>query len=592
MATFKTQFGVGEGKDLFYPNVLTPDLQLSAGSVQDAFRRVFDAIYQINPPVGSRVASSVPSTPGFIDSFTVNLKNNIVILANENWNSSTAGVSWNQHTLTYNGVAYTIIAGGPTTNKYIYWTLSQSGNYQTAATFPDLSATGTADGSTSSALIAIWNSSDGKLYPFWSAKMAVAFIATALIEDLAVTTAKIQNLAVSTAKIALLAVTTAVINDLAVTTAKIDNLAVTNAQINDISASKITTGTLAASVAITLTASDTTAAVLNFGTSAKMFSGVTTNAGVTLIPLTDQTGILWLGTNGSNSKAFGSILIESANTSTSGPITELTAWESTNSKGIMLQLAKSTAVAGDKVSVSIWSSTVRGEYAGPIYEFSLTQFTSSKNIIINVDGGGIGRSTNNGIAFNDSTNLVNIFANGANRLIAGPNGLAVGNAIPAAFFNVGSANQFQMNSVGVVTAYNNIATVGDGTAYEVATNTFVNQTADVASTTMYAVPASGAGLYRVSVYTVITTAATTSSTLPRAYVSWTDQDSNTAVSVYATQTSTTNTIGTVGFQGTLLGVIAIQAKASTNIIITTDSYASVGATPMAFALRTRVERLG
>lgn len=197
MSTFKATNSTAAPRDLFYPNVLTPDMKLEAGAVQDSFRRVFDMLYKINPPPGSRDTSSVFTTDDFAETFTVNLANNIFFLSGENWNSSTAGVSWNSHTLTYHGTAYTIAAGGPTTNKYIYWDLADATKYKTSATFPTMDTTNPADGSTASGLVAVWNASDGKLYPFWSAKMAPAFIATALIEDLAVTNAKIQDLQAS-----------------------------------------------------------------------------------------------------------------------------------------------------------------------------------------------------------------------------------------------------------------------------------------------------------------------------------------------------------------------------------------------------------
>lgn len=346
MTTYRTQFGVGEAKDLFYPSVLTPDLQLSAASVQDAFRRAFDAIYQINPPQGSRKASSVLSTTGFIDQFNVNLANNIFLLSNENWNSSTAGVSWNQHTLTYHGTAYTIAAGGPTTNKYIYWSLDQSGNYQTSATFPTLNFINPSDGSVASGLVAVWNSSDGKLYPFWSAKLAPLFVATALIEDLAVTTAKIQDLTVSTAKIA----------DLSVTTAKINTLAVTDAKINDLSATKITTGTLAASVAITLTSSDSVPAKLNFGSAAEMFGGVTTKADVTLRPQADYSSRVWLG---DPNQSFNSILLNTARNTAGTTLIQLGVWDNHNTKGVALSVDNASTDFGEVV-ISFGNS--RGSY--------------------------------------------------------------------------------------------------------------------------------------------------------------------------------------------------------------------------------------
>src|SRR3990167_381301 len=297
MATFKTTHSSTAPRDLFYPNVLTPDMKLEASSVQDSFRRVFDMLYKINPPPGSRDASSVLGTPGFIKQFTINLDTDVFMLSGENWNSSTAGVSWNEHTLTYGGTAYTIAAGGPTTNKFIYWSLQDANKYLTSATFPDLDFIDPASGGVASGLVGVWNASDGKFYPFWGTKLAPAFISTALIEDAAITNAKIANLVVSTAKIADLAVTTAKIDDLAVTTAKIDDLAVTNAKITSLDASKITTGTLAASVSITLTRSDTVPAKFIWESTASMYAQ-TTGTELLLVPNTNNTAYLRIGVSG------------------------------------------------------------------------------------------------------------------------------------------------------------------------------------------------------------------------------------------------------------------------------------------------------
>lgn len=302
MTTFTKQFGVGPPKDLFYPNVLTPDLQINAGAVQDAFRRAFDAIYKINPPTGSRQPSSVLSTPGFIDQFTVNLANNVVTLSGETWNANTTAVNWNAHTLTYHGTAYNIAAGSSTT-KYIFWQLANSGVYQNSNTFPDLSGVNPADGSTSDALIAVFDSASGKLYPYWSSKLAVSFIATALIVDAAITTAKIANLAVSTAQIA----------DAAISTAKIQDLAVTNAKINDLSATKITTGTLAASVSITLTRSDSVPAQLIWQSTATMSADVSSST-LSLVPNADNANGLTFGGANRFSNRWGAIVMETGNT--------------------------------------------------------------------------------------------------------------------------------------------------------------------------------------------------------------------------------------------------------------------------------------
>src|SRR5205823_12199857 len=82
--------------------------------------------------------------------------------------------------------------------------------------------------------------------------------------------------------------------------------------------------------------------------------------------------------------------------------------------------------------------------------------------------------------------------------------------------------------------YNNISTVSNGIPSEVATIDSTGLTANVGATTLYAVPASGAGMYRVSAYVVETTAGSVSSTLPNVQIVYTDSDSNTSVTIDAT----------------------------------------------------------
>lgn len=129
-----------------------------------------------------------------------------------------------------------------------------------------------------------------------------------------------------------------------------------------------------------------------------------------------------------------------------------------------------------------------------------------------------------------------------------------------------------------------------------ATINLTGQTADVAAATLYAVPSTGAGMYQVSAYIVLTTAASVSSTLPNVQVIFTDVDSNTSVTIDATpilgvagtgQTGalTANTLGTIAS-----GVICINVKLSTTIQYQTVNYASTAA-GMAYALHIVLEKL-
>jgi hypothetical protein len=114
---------------------------------------------------------------------------------------------------------------------------------------------------------------------------------------------------------------------------------------------------------------------------------------------------------------------------------------------------------------------------------------------------------------------------------------------------------------------------------------FTAQTANIGSTLLYAVPATGAGTYRVTVYIIVTSVGTTS-TMPNVLIAYTDKDNNTAQSVPFTTTSAGNTLTTLAVNS-----LPISAKASTNINFSTASYASTG-TPMQYALHIRLEYLG
>jgi hypothetical protein len=139
-----------------------------------------------------------------------------------------------------------------------------------------------------------------------------------------------------------------------------------------------------------------------------------------------------------------------------------------------------------------------------------------------------------------------------------------------------------------ITEYNGINTVSKGVPAEYAVSDLTAQTAAITATTIYAVPASGVGMYRVSWSAAITTAGTTSSLggtngFQVLYTSPTDSVVKTTVAD-TEDTSSANTTGTaVG------GSKIVYAKASTNIQYTFD-YSSTG-TAMAYELHIKVEAL-
>jgi hypothetical protein len=136
--------------------------------------------------------------------------------------------------------------------------------------------------------------------------------------------------------------------------------------------------------------------------------------------------------------------------------------------------------------------------------------------------------------------------------------------------------------------YSGIPLVGTGIPVEVAQQNLVNQSANIASATLYAVPANGAGMYRVSCYAVETTADAASSTLPNVGIGWTDKDSS--VALLAGTVTSTNTANAPGAFGQ--GQQVIYAKASTNITYQTSNYASGTAGAMKYAVHIALEYLG
>lgn len=152
-------------------------------------------------------------------------------------------------------------------------------------------------------------------------------------------------------------------------------------------------------------------------------------------------------------------------------------------------------------------------------------------------------------------------------------------------FSVGNIWEGPQSLIGTISKYNNISTVSNGVPSEVATVDLTAQTANIGSTTLYAVPSTGAGLYRISAYWIVTSVGTTS-TLPSLVLGWTDRDNSTAQSTTtAPGTPTGNTLTTLAGLSSV-----ISAKASTNLTYQTTNYASTGSA-MQYALRIKVEAL-
>lgn len=113
------------------------------------------------------------------------------------------------------------------------------------------------------------------------------------------------------------------------------------------------------------------------------------------------------------------------------------------------------------------------------------------------------------------------------------------------------------------------------------------QAANISATTLLAVTASG--FYRVSAYIVVTQIPSTSSTLPKVTITWTDPNNSTGETFDLTAT-------VAGIPANALtdfkqGVMVFNAKTASNIQYATSGYASVGGTAMNYALSLRLESL-
>jgi hypothetical protein len=152
---------------------------------------------------------------------------------------------------------------------------------------------------------------------------------------------------------------------------------------------------------------------------------------------------------------------------------------------------------------------------------------------------------------------------------------------------------------GKITAYNSIGTVGNGVPAEYAQVNLTTQGAAIgggatASTTLYAVPAAGVGMYRVSWYLKVTRAATTSSILGALTLKWTDGTDNVAQTMTALGQTEAGVGGTTNAGNATTSVLSgseiIWAQSSTNITYGV-AYTSVGGTTMQYEVHIRVEAL-
>lgn len=164
--------------------------------------------------------------------------------------------------------------------------------------------------------------------------------------------------------------------------------------------------------------------------------------------------------------------------------------------------------------------------------------------------------------------------------------------LPTALVSI--AEKMLLTSAGLVSKYNNITTISNGMPSEYATVDLTAQGAAITATTLYAVPAAGAGMYRISFVAKVTQVATTSSILGGAggfQLLYTDANDSVVVTTPTEAFDSDNTTLALNTtQAYYAGVLIVNAKASTNIQYQMG-YTSVGATPMQYNLHIKVEAL-
>jgi hypothetical protein len=230
--------------------------------------------------------------------------------------------------------------------------------------------------------------------------------------------------------------------------------------------------------------------------------------------------------------------------------------------------------------------------SGILCTFTIGQGGTTNSVQLTLNSGNVGSGA-------PAIILQRAGANGAQWAFDGTNTVLDYTGILQFHSGVGGSLIHALSAAGLISNYKSIATVSNGVPAEYATIDRTGLTAAVASTLLYAVPAAGAGMYRISWVATVTTVATTS-TLGGTngfQIDYTDNDTNVAkltpqagvpaaaLDQAYSQTNQGNTTATV-----ISGVIVVNAKASTNINYRIDYTSAPGAT-MAYNLHIKIEAL-
>ncbi len=152
------------------------------------------------------VSTSLGVTATDIDDFSVTVTKiftNTVVLSADVWTNNSPGagsVAWNAHFLTHNGKYYEVFAGN-TSNRYVTWTVGNSGGQGTVDDPYLTTYSGDASYTSADDKFNLYVNEGGVAQAVWNSS-ANMVIGSAFILDAAIIEAKIDNLAVTNAKIA------------------------------------------------------------------------------------------------------------------------------------------------------------------------------------------------------------------------------------------------------------------------------------------------------------------------------------------------------------------------------------------------------
>lgn len=160
--------------------------------------------------------------------------------------------------------------------------------------------------------------------------------------------------------------------------------------------------------------------------------------------------------------------------------------------------------------------------------------------------------------------------------------------IGATTANTGRFSQASFTT-GITSVLGESTATSGGTTRSVVLSSVLNQTANIASTTLYTAPNAGVTIVRVSVHIAVDRAATSSSTLPSVTLTYYDRDdaATTHTVTLTPNNASGNNVGTSFGTGSYYMPIA----ANQAVTYATTGYASSGATSMQYHLSLLVERM-